>query len=162
MPRRASKTRQNCCCRADCDKRCEQMTLGSCRMMRAVDEPIDLENTRESLRSALSPARPNTLSAAMLLCPGMIWTRVALHLHSLQHDLQSLEFDCSRLVCTCALPVHLSNCSAPLTIRSTTHLMGKPSRRYSAAHYSAKRAWGVAERPLARQHAPKRRKFDGL
>ena len=105
------------------------MTLGSCRMMRAIDEPIDLENTRESLRSALSPARPNTLSAAMLLCSGMIWTRVALHLHSLQHDLQSLKFDCSRLLGTCALPVYLSNCSAPLAIFLTTHLKGKPSRR---------------------------------
>ena len=101
------------------------MTLGSCMMMRAVDELIGLENTRESLWSALSLARPNALSAAMLLCSGMIWTRVALHLHSLQHDLQSLKFDCSRLACTCALAVHLSNCFAPLTIRSTTHLMIK-------------------------------------
>ena len=105
------------------------MTLGSCMMMRAVDELIGLENTRESLRSALSLARPNALSAAMLLCSGMIWTRVALHLHSLQHDLQSLKFDCSRLLGTCALPVYLSNCSAPLAILLTTHLKGKPSCR---------------------------------
>ena len=32
----------------------------------------------------------------------------------------------------------------------------------SAAHYSARRAWGLAERPLARQHASKRRKCNGL
>ena len=105
------------------------MTLGRCMMMRAVDASMGLENTRESLRSALSLARPNALSAAMLLCSGMIWTRVALHLHSLQHDLQSLKFDCSRLVGTCALPVYLSNCSAPLAILLTTHLKGKPSCR---------------------------------
>ena len=37
------------------------------------------------------------------------------------------------LVGTCALPVHLSNCLAPLTIRLTTHLKGKPSCRYRSA-----------------------------
>ena len=61
------------------------MTLGSCMMMRAVDDSMGLENTRESLRSALSLARPNALSAAVLLYSGMLWTRVALHLHSLKH-----------------------------------------------------------------------------